>query len=130
VQRTAAQARKSALSVAAVLLLLAAWNVWRNRPTVYFVLGGLGGALLLTGMLWPSGARAFDRAWMRFAALLGYINSRIILSGVYFLVMAPYGWVMKLFGRNILNRRGPGSGTYWIPRKRTRQLPMHFERQF
>jgi hypothetical protein len=37
---------------------------------------------------------------------------------------------MRLFGRNTMNRRGPGAETYWIPRKRTRQAPAQFERQF
>jgi hypothetical protein len=128
--RTTEQARKSALTVAAVLLLFAAWNVYRGRPVVYFTLGGIAVTLALVGWLWPGGARIFDRSWMFVAGVLGYINSRILLSIMFYGVMAPYGIVMRLFGRNTLNRRGPNAGTYWIPRKKTRQLPAGFERQF
>lgn len=129
-QRTAQQARKSALMVAGVFLLLAAWNVWKARPTVYFTLGALAVILGLVGLLWPRGALAFDRSWMFLAGVLGYINSRILLSVMFYGVIAPYGWVMRLFGRNTMNRRGPGGETYWIPRKKTRQMPAQFERQF
>ena len=129
-QRTAAEARKATLVVAGVLFLLAAWNVWKDRPTIYFTLAGVGVTLALVGLFWPRGAQAFDRAWMLFAGVLGYINSRILLSVMFYGVMTPYGWVMRLFGRNALNRRGPAAETYWVPRKRTRQLPTGFERQF
>jgi hypothetical protein len=129
-QRTAQQARKSALIVAGVFLLLAAWNFWRQRPAVYFTLGALAVVLALIGLVWPRGALAFDRSWMVLAGVLGYINSRILLSVMFYGVMTPYGGVMRLFGRNTMNRRGPGAESYWIPRKRTRQTPPQFERQF
>lgn len=129
-QRTASEARKSTLVVAGVLFLFAAWNVWKERPAVYLTLAAVGAVLAVVALLWPRGAQAFDHAWMRLAAVLGYINSRILLSVMFYGVMAPYGWVMRLFGRNPLNRRGPAAETYWIPRKRTRQMPAGFERQF
>ena len=128
--RTVEQARKSALIVAGVFVLLAGWNVWKERPAVYFTLGALAAVLGLVGLLWPRGALAFDRSWMLLAGVLGYVNSRILLSVMFFGVITPYGWVMRLFGRNTMNRRGKGAATYWIPRKRTRQLPAGFERQF
>jgi Saxitoxin biosynthesis operon protein SxtJ len=129
-QRTAQQARKSALMVAGVFLLLAAWNIWRNRPVVYFTLGALGVVIGLVALVWPRGALAFDRGWMLLAGALGYVNSRILLSLMFYGVMAPYGWLMRLFGRNTMNRRGRGAETYWIARKRTRQMPAQFERLF
>ncbi len=129
-QRTTEQARKSALIVAGALLVFAAWNVYRGRPAFYFTLGGISVTLALVGLLWPAGARMFDRAWMTIAGVLGYINSRILLSIMFYVVMAPYGMLMRLLGRNTLNRRGPNSETYWIPRQKTRQLTAGFERQF
>jgi hypothetical protein len=129
-QRTADQARKSALMVAGVLLLIALWNIYKDRPVVYFTLGGIAAILALIGLLWPRGAILFDRSWMFVAGVLGYINSRILLSIMFYGVIAPYGFVMRLFGRNTMNRRGPNSDTYWIPRKRTRQMAAGFERQF
>jgi hypothetical protein len=116
--------------VAGVFLVLAAWNVWKDRPAAYFTLGALGVVLGLAGLLWPRGALACDRAWMLLAGVLGYINSRILLSVMFYGVLAPYGWIMRLFGRNTMKRRGPGAETYWIPRKQTRQMPVQFERQF
>ena len=127
---TNAQARKSALLVAAVLLGIAAWNLYRGRTTVVLIFGALGGALLGAGLLVPPAARAFHTAWMRFAVLLGHVNSRVLLTLVYYLVVTPYGVVTRLVGRDPLRRRGARAESYWVERKTTRQAREQFERLF
>ena len=127
---TNAQARKSALLVAAVLLGVAAWNLYRGRTTVVIVLASIGAALVVAGLLVPPAARAFHTAWMRFAVLLGHVNSRVLLTLVYYLVVTPYGIVTRLVGRDPLRRRGAREESYWVERKTTRQAPEQFERLF
>ena len=124
------QARKSALSVGLVLLALAAFSLWRHHLLRAEILGGLGAFLLLLGILAPRWAVPFHIAWMKFAAVLGYVNSRIILSMMYYGVMAPIGVIMRLAGRDPLHRRRPASDSYWIPRPKTRQDREQFERLF
>jgi hypothetical protein len=127
---TNAQARKSALLVAGVLLAVAAWNLYRGRTTVVVIFGALGAALVVAGLLVPPAARAFHTAWMRFAVLLGHVNSRVLLTLVYYLVVTPYGVVTRLLGRDPLRRRGAAQGSYWVQRKATRQAREQFERLF
>jgi hypothetical protein len=127
---TDAQARKTALLVAGVLLLIAAWNLYRGRMTVVVILGSVGAALLIVGLLLPPVARGFHTAWMRFASALGYLNSRVLLTLMYYLMFTPYGFVMRLAGRDPLRRRGKWGESYWIPRKTTRQAREQFERLF
>jgi hypothetical protein len=127
---TNAQARKTAFLVGGVLLLLAAWNLYRGRIAALYVLGGIACALFLTGLLLPPVARRFHILWMRLAVALGYINSRILLSLMFYLVFTPYGLVMRLCGRDPLRRRGARRDSYWIPRKVTRQTKEQFERLF
>ena len=127
---TNAQARKSALLVAAVLLAVAAWNLYRGRTTVVLISGASGAALVVAGLLVPPAARAFHAAWMRFAVLLGHVNSRVLLTLVYYLGVTPYGFVTRLVGRDPLRRRGPSQGSYWVERKATRQAREQFERLF
>ena len=127
---TNAQARKSALLVAAVLLAVAAWNLYRGRTTVVIIFGALGALLVVAGLLVPPAARAFHTAWMKFAALLGHVNSRVLLTLFYYLVMTPYGFVTRLVGRDPLRRRGAARESYWVERKATRQAREQFERLF
>ncbi len=127
---TDAQARKSALLVAGGLLAVAAWNLYRGRMTVVMVFGGLGALLVVAGLFVAPAAKAFHTAWMRFAALLGHVNSRVLLTLMYYLAFTPYGLVTRLVGRDPLRRRGAKAGSYWVERKRTRQSREQFERLF
>jgi len=129
-EQLAAQARKSALSVAAVLSLIALWNVWQGRPHVWIPMASVASLLLLAGLFWRWGALAFHHGWMRFAHALGYVNSRIILSLTFYGMMTPVGLISRLVGRNPLQRRGAKKETYWIPRKHPRQPREQFERLF
>ena len=127
---TDAQARKTALLVGGVLLVIAAWNFYRGRMTVVVVFAGVGALLLVAGLFVRAAARAFHNAWMRLASALGYVNSRVILTLMYYLVFTPYGFVMRLAGRDPLRRRAEAGESYWIERKRTRQTREQFERLF
>lgn len=127
------QARKTALVVACVLLALAAWNLYRGRATYVAALGGTGCALLLVAspLLPAVFARRFHVVWMTAAALLGAINSRVLLSLMFYLVFTPYGFISRLAGRDPLNRRAAAKReSYWTPRKKTRQTKEGFERLF
>lgn len=124
------RARQSALMVGAVLLLIAGWNVWKDRPLVYGIAGACGLLLILIGLISPAASRVFYKGWMRFAGVLGYVNSRILLSLMFYLVITPYGLVMRLFGRDTMNRRGAGKQSYWISRTKTRQDGPQYERLF
>lgn len=127
---TNAQARKTALIVAAVLALFAAFSFYRHHQMRAAVFGAFSLALILMGLLVPPLARAFHRAWMRLAYVLGYINSRILLFLMFYGMVTPYGIFSRLFGRDVLNRRGKGRESYWIPREKTRQSKAGFERGF
>jgi len=125
-----AQARKTALIVAGAFLLLAAWNFYRHRVTVVMILGGVALGLILIGLLIPPAARAFHFGWMKFAAVLGYINSRVLLFLLFYFLITPYGRIAKLFGRDTLNRRARPRESYWISRENSRQTKEQFERSF
>ena len=123
-------ARKNTLAVAVVLAGLAAWNVYRHRLPAAEALGGVALVLLLIALFSPSWTERFSRGWMALAGALGYVNSRILLSLVYYLVVTPLGLVLRLVGHDPLRRRGARRESYWIPRQYPRQSRSGFERPF
>ena len=139
------QARKTCLIVAAVLLPLSGWNYHRGRMTVVVVMGGAGALLVLAGLAIPPAARAFHNGWMKLAEILGWVNSRVLLSLLFYGVLTPVKLLMRLVGRDPLRRRAKRSGeqskigeagepinseSYWIKRRVTRQPKEQFERIF
>jgi hypothetical protein len=127
---TNVQARKSAFIVAFVLLLIGLWNLYRGRTTVPLIAISIGGMLILMALLLPALTRRFHVAWIGVAGVLGWINSRLLLSLVFYILFVPYNLVSRLIRRDPLNRRKARRESYWIPRETTRQTKGQFERLF
>jgi hypothetical protein len=124
------QGRRSALTVGLALVAIAAWHIYRSRPVPAVLLGAGGGILLAVGAAFPRAAAQFHHWWMRLAAVLGYVNSRVLLTIIYFLVIAPVGALARLTGHDALQRHGGAQPSYWIKRASSRQTARSFERAF
>ena len=120
--------RSFGLSVGTVCLLLAAWMAWRGSASAWMAPAGVGATLVVLGAIAPALLRGPNRVWWRFAQVLGWINSRIILGLFFLLVLTPVGLVMRIFGRNPLHAmRGP---TNWGTYPSRIRNPRHYERMF
>ncbi len=120
--------RSFGLSVGGVCLLLASWLWWRGSETTWTIFASIGAVLMGLGAMAPSLLRGANRIWWRFAQVLGWINSRIILGLFFALILTPVGIVMRVFGRNPLHAlRGPTNWGVYPSRIRS---PRHYERMF
>ena len=110
---TPAEGRKFALPVGAAFLVLAGIAFWRQHPTSWRILAGLGGALLVAGVLIPSHLGPLSRAWMGLAHALSKVTTPIFMGVVYFLVLTPIGLVMRAIGRQPM-RHAEREGGFWV----------------
>jgi hypothetical protein len=69
------------------------------------------------------------RVWMKFSHVLGYINTRLLLAAVFFLVITPLALLMRLFGRDVLALRQEKRESYWQVQDK-RWLPDSFRNRF
>lgn len=129
-QVTNKQARNTALVVAAVFLLIAGWNFYREREIIGIIFASLTAGFALTGIFLPTAAKYFHVYWMKLALVLGHINSIILLTLLFYLVFVPYNFVSRIIGRDPLRRRGKKGESNWTLRKTTRQTKERFERLF
>ena len=128
-QYTAVEARKSVLLVSTVFCLLGAWQFYRDHLMAAAVLASASGALLMCSPF-PAASMWFHRRWMALAAILGNINGRILLSAIFFLILMPIGFLVRLFGHDPLERRKGKETSYWRRREATRQTREAYERSF
>lgn len=120
--------RNFGLIVGAMLVAIAALQLWRGRTQVAEGLAAAGAVLIVAGALAPSLLVLPNRWWRRIGHLLGWINTRILLSLLFWLVLTPVGLVMRLAGKDPLDRRGHGS--VWKAYGERLRDPHHFERSF
>ena len=91
--------------------------VFRNgSPGRHWLALGLAAAAM--GFLTPNLLRGFHRVWMAIGSILGSINTRILLTVVFYLAVTPVRLLMTVVGKDPMNRKfNPKADTYRIPRK-------------
>jgi hypothetical protein len=94
---TAAEGRKFGVTLGLAFIALGSVALWRGRHTTSTVLFSLGGVLVLAGLLVPTMLGPVERAWMGLGHLMGKITQPIFMSIVYFVVIAPIGFIRRRF---------------------------------
>ncbi len=111
--------------MAAAVVLLAMLRVWRSGADAIAIAAFVIAALFVISTLAaPAALAPVYRWWMRIAEVLGWINTRVLLVLIYYLVVTPLGLIMRLA------RRSPLDGGYWTEPPRNSYGDRHYEKQF
>jgi len=122
--------RKFGLTVGTVLLILGTVSWYRGGVYLPPILLGAGGGLLVFGLILPQALRPVEKAWMTMAMGLAWVNTRILLTLLFYVVFAPVGLMMRML-RDPLNRKFPDdSRSYWIRRDVKSPAQRTYQRQF
>jgi hypothetical protein len=128
--KTNKQLRRFGLVVGLGLTIVASISWYRGHTTVPCVLWSGAALLLLLGLIYPPALGPVEKGWMKFGHVLGWINTRIILTVLFALVVTPIGAVARLFRDPLDRRLNDDKPTYWLPRKSAPGRPEAYERQF
>lgn len=64
----------------------------------------------------PAAARGIEWVWFKIALGLGWVNSRILLSLIYFVFLLPIAWLSRLFTKDPLALRKDKRATLFVTR--------------
>jgi len=113
------------LAVFAVIGGVVLWRLASLRAAQ--VLWGIGGALALFYYGVPPLRRLLHTSWMRLTSPLAWAVSHLVMAVIYYAVITPTAVVMRLFGRDKLERRfGPGASSYWVARRSGDSIARYF----
>ena len=123
--------RQFAAAFFVIFLVLGAWKVWfTSQLLLGLALVGLAMLVGLAGLVRPALLRRIFVAWMVVAFPIGWLISQIILAVLYFLVLTPVAWMLRLRRRDGLGRRPtPDRASYWEP-KHSPLDPRSYFRQY
>ncbi len=80
-----------------------------------FIIAGVFGLL---GTVFPNGLKPVYRAWMIFGEKIGWLNSRILLGLLFYGMVTPISWLMRLLGKRPLQLEfDPKAETYRVPKE-------------
>lgn len=109
---TIKQNRKFGYTVGIALLVLAALRILIKHKYGW-VLPGIGVLLILLALIVPLWLNPLRLVWDKIGHVLGIINTYILLSVFYFVILTPLSLVMRLFGKDILKLKRNKNNTYW-----------------
>ena len=97
-----------------VFLIVALWplksgedlRLWALTLSIIFLILGIFNSKLLTPL---------NKLWIKFGMFLGLIVSPIVMGIVFFSVVTPIGFFMRIMGKDLLKLKSK-KNTYWIDR--------------
>ena len=130
IEETGPSDRSFGLVVGSILLLLGVKPVVHGQLPAWW-LAIPGGLLLLAALIRPGWLRTPNRLWMRLGTMLGRLVTPLVLGGIFFLVVTPIGWVMRLCGHDPLRLRpARTAASWWVSRVPPGPSPESMVNQF
>ena len=111
--------RKFGLTTGAMVVGLFGFALpWlRDRPFPWWP-WGIAAVLVFWALLAPRSLTVVYRPWMKAGLLLGWLNTRIILGLVFWIIILPLGVLLRLMNEKkvarIIGRCEISARTYWL----------------
>ena len=80
-------------------------RLWSLIISVLFLILGILNSKILSPL---------NKIWFKFGLILGKIISPVIMGIIFFLVVTPIGFIMKLLGKDLINLKFNNEKSYWI----------------
>jgi len=80
-------------------------RIWSLIISLIFLILGLINSRILNPL---------NKLWFKFGIFLGKIVSPIIMGIIFFLVVTPIGFIMRVLGKDLLNLKFNTNKSYWI----------------
>lgn len=78
------------------------WLFNRNFPSWPWYVAAV---LIVWALTLPQTLRPVYRIWMTIGQVLGWINTRIILSIMFYIIILPVGCIIRLLGKDPMSRK-------------------------
>ncbi len=102
-----------------VFFIVGLWPIINNEPirnwsiiiSIFFLVLGLMNSKILTPL---------NKLWFRFGIFLGAIIAPIVMAIIFFLVVTPIGFMVKIAGKDLLMQKYENKKkSYWINRDKS-----------
>lgn len=107
------------------------WGLFKDYSFYFVLLFAIAsGIFLFLTLIAPQTLTLPNQLWFALGELLGKVTSPLILSIIFFGMIAPVGVIGKWFGRDVLALKKTQKATYWKERQSETMPPSSFNNQF
>lgn len=128
---TKKQLRTFGIALSIFLGIIGLIHFLKGHTHQNFWFWGAAGIVLISALSVPILIKPIYRGALFIAYILGWINTRIILGLIFYLLFTPISLIMKIIGRDPLNRKfNKETNSYWNIRERGPITKEQYLRQF
>jgi hypothetical protein len=121
--------RSFGITIGIVMFIISGLLMYYNNEA-YQLIAIIASTFIGLGFIIPLILKPFYFVWMTFAAILGWVMTRLILSLVFYLIITPIGLLTRLLGEDFLALKKVKSDSYWNYRDSSEELNQNYEKQF
>ena len=121
--------RSFGITISIILFIISGLLFYYGKE-IYQLIAIIGSGFLVLGLILPILLKPIYFVWMTFAAILGWIMTRVILTLVYFLIITPIGLITKFLGEDFLGLKKSNSDSYWNNRDSHLETNQDYKKQF
>ena len=96
-----------------VFLLISLYPIINDENIRYWALI-ISLIFLILGLLKSNILTPLNKLWFKFGILLGRIISPLIMGMIFFFVVTPIGFLMRILKKDLLNLKYNNNKSYWI----------------
>jgi hypothetical protein len=121
--------RSFGLLVGGIFALIAVWPALFHGAATRNWAGAAAAILILPALVYPRSLYWIHKGWMAAGHVMGWINTRIILGVVFFVIVTPIGYARRLMGKDPMGRSlRPDANSYRV--SKNPRPPSHLTRQY
>lgn len=122
--------RKFGITMGIALFIIALLLFFRHKHSPVAVLS-ISAVWFICAFIAPGILKPLYIGWMKFAFILSWINTRVILFIIFYLIFTPVGVAMRLFGADLLKRKtDKNRDSYWQKAVKKPFDRVSYEKQF
>ena len=100
-----------------LFLILSVWPML-NSEKINLVLLFISLTFLILTILNSKILNPLSDLWIKFGELLGKFIAPIVMSFVFFIILTPTSFIIRLFGKDLLKLKFNKESSYWLKREK------------
>ena len=122
--------KKFGLVISCFLILLGTYFFYKSFIYLGIVFIILSLIILGIAFIKPSLLTNLNKGWMLIGYLLGKVINPLVLGIIFFVLITPLAFFLKIIGRDELNIQSPSSNSFWKIKKLKKIESNSFKNQF
>ena len=102
-----------------VFFLIALYPLVNNQNIRFWSLS-ISFVFLILGLMNSKILTPLNKLWFKLGIFLGKIISPFIMGMIFFLVVTPIGFIMRILGKDLLNLKYNHNKSYWIEKNESK----------